>query len=115
MYSIMIPKRLAILLSLAAMVGCNEAMQFSPSPRPSTRYDGGVKVNKTNAKVTSLVVTMPGNANDSDREIFINNRQDAMNLVAHLESLLTDLKTFSEQFPIDETVPPLPPEKGQAK
>lgn len=92
------------LLSIIALSG-----QSCEDTRPPNSYSGAVTVRKTNGGVTAVVIELPTNA------ATVTTRKDAVALIAQLESLLTDLKGATDQFPVNEKLPvPTVPEQQQA-
>lgn len=64
-----------------------------------SNYNGSVTVKKTNGMVTAVEVNLMGQQGCTT----VYNRKDAMAFTAQLESILTDLKAATDQFPVDES------------
>lgn len=72
-------------------------------PPPPKSYNGSVKVTRTNGEVTQIDVTLPG------QSVSVNSREEANQLLAHLESLTAEIKAGRDQFKVQEKVQEPPP------
>lgn len=62
-------------------------------------FYGSVEVKRTNGQISTIDVHLPAQYTQ------ITNRDNADRLISQLESVLVDLKTARDQFPVKETIP----------
>lgn len=83
--------KLAVLM--VCLGGCDE-----PIPQD---FSGSVVVNRVNGNVISIDITLP----TSSGSLEVTGRDNADRLIRQIESILVDLKSARDQFPVKETIP----------
>ncbi len=90
-----------ILFSLMLVIcGCAQ-----PQQPQQTVYKGSVKITRSNSEVSQIEVVLPG------QTVSLSNREDANQLIAHLEALTAEIKTGRDQFKVQEPAAPTPTPK----